>query len=110
MLLSPVHRVRALELLYEFLELGTWAVELSLSVGVFPYVLKLLQTTAVDLQQTLISIWAKLLSVDSSCQSDLCKDDGHKYFIHFLEKEDGLCDLNAKAAAVLPLSVTDTLK
>ena len=102
-LLSPVHRVRALELLYEFLELGTWAVELSLSVGVFPYVQKLLQTTAVDLQRTLICIWAKLLALDGSCQSDLCKDSGHLYFIHYLEKEEGEIDLKAKAAAVLAL-------
>lgn len=100
-LLSPYHRVRALELLYEFLEQGTWAVELALSVGVFPYVLKLLQTTATDLQKTLISIWAKLLALDTSCQVDLCKDNGHFYFIYFLESGEGPLDLKAKAAAVL---------
>lgn len=38
-----VHRLRALILLHRFLELGPWAVSLSLSVGVFPYVLKLMQ-------------------------------------------------------------------
>ena len=67
-LLSPVHRLRALELLYEFLELGTWAVDLALSVGIFPYVLKLLQTTTPDLQKTLICIWAKIMALDTACQ------------------------------------------
>lgn len=39
-LLSQVHRLRALELLGRFLDLGPWAVNLALSVGIFPYVLK----------------------------------------------------------------------
>lgn len=38
-LLSQVHRLRALELLGKFLDLGPWAVNLALSVGIFPYVL-----------------------------------------------------------------------
>ena len=38
-LLSQVHRLRALELLGRFLDLGPWAVNLALSVGIFPYVL-----------------------------------------------------------------------
>jgi hypothetical protein len=42
-LLSQVHRLRALVLLGRFLDMGLWAVELALSVGIFPYVLKLLQ-------------------------------------------------------------------
>lgn len=100
-LLSPVHRVRALELLCEFLEMGTWAVELALSVGVFPYVLKLLQTTAVNLQPTLIGIWAKLMALDGPCQTELCKDNGHQYFIRYLEGEGSDPVLRLKSAAVL---------
>eukprot|EP00210_Caulerpa_lentillifera_P002133 g2047.t1 len=100
-LLSPVHRVRALELLCEFLEMGTWAVELALSVGVFPYVLKLLQTTAVNLQPTLISIWAKLMALDGPCQIELCKDSGHQYFIRYLESDRNDSVLRMKSAAVL---------
>jgi hypothetical protein len=42
-LLSQVHRLRALVLLGRFLDMGLWAVDLALSVGIFPYVLKLLQ-------------------------------------------------------------------
>ena len=43
-LLSQAHRVRALVLLRRFLDLGPSAVNLALSVGIFPYVLKLLQS------------------------------------------------------------------
>lgn len=36
----------------------------ALSVGIFPYVLKLLQTTAADLRQILVFIWTKILALD----------------------------------------------
>ena len=36
----------------------------ALSVGIFPYVLKLLQTSAVELRQVLVFIWAKILPLD----------------------------------------------
>lgn len=62
-LLSQVHRLRALELLGRFLDLGPWAVNLALSVGIFPYVLKLLQG-AKELRPLLVFIWAKILAVD----------------------------------------------
>nr|XP_023022051.1 regulatory-associated protein of mTOR-like [Leptinotarsa decemlineata] len=64
-LLSQVHRVRALELLGKFLDLGPWAVNLALSVGIFPYVLKLLQSSAAELRPLLVYIWAKILAVDN---------------------------------------------
>ena len=70
-LLSQVHRLRALVLLGRFLDMGSWAVDLALSVGIFPYVLKLLQTTASDLRTTLILIWTKILALDKSCQVGL---------------------------------------
>lgn len=63
-LLSQVHRLRALELLGRFLNLGPWAVNLALSVGIFPYVLKLLQSSARELRPLLVFIWAKILAVD----------------------------------------------
>jgi regulatory associated protein of mTOR len=63
-LLSQVHRVRALDLLGKFLDLGPWAVNLALSVGIFPYVLKLLQSSAKELRPLLVFIWAKILAVD----------------------------------------------
>ncbi|KAK9973176.1 hypothetical protein ABG768_023919 [Culter alburnus] len=67
-LLSQVHRLRALDLLGRFLDLGPWAVSLALSVGIFPYVLKLLQSSARELRPLLVFIWAKILAVDSVCK------------------------------------------
>ena len=64
MLLSQIHRLRALDLLGRFLDLGPWAVSLALSVGIFPYVLKLLQASARELRPLLVFIWAKILAVD----------------------------------------------
>ncbi|KAK0077123.1 hypothetical protein PV325_004412 [Microctonus aethiopoides] len=84
-LLSQVHRLRALELLGCFLDLGPWAVNLALSVGIFPYVLKLLQSNARELRPLLVFIWAKILAVDSTCQADLVRDNGHKYFLSVLQ-------------------------
>lgn len=83
-LLSQVHRLRALDLLERFLDLGPWAVNLALSVGIFPYVLKLLQSSARELRPLLVFIWAKILAVDNSCRAELVKDNGHRYFLSVL--------------------------
>ncbi|GMI10943.1 hypothetical protein TrVE_jg5878 [Triparma verrucosa] len=80
-LLSQAHRVRALVLLRKFLDLGPWSVNLALSVGIFPYVLKLLQSPAPELRQVLVAIWAKIVAFDGSVQADLVKDDAIKCFI-----------------------------
>ena len=79
-LLSQVHRVRALELLRRFLELGPWAVNLALSLGIFPYVMKLLQSA--EYKTVLVNIWASVLKFDPSCQVDLSKD---KSLVHFIQ-------------------------
>ena len=100
-LLSQSHRLRALILLGRFLDLGLWAVELALSVGIFPYVLKLLQTTAPELRQILVFIWTKILALDRSCQADLVKDDGHTYFIRFLQSANVPVEERAMAAFIL---------
>ncbi|KAI9669540.1 MAG: hypothetical protein M1817_004659 [Caeruleum heppii] len=83
-LLSQVHRLRALVLLSKFLDLGPWAVNLALSIGIFPYVLKLLQSAAAELKPVMIFIWARILAVDQTCQTDLLKDSGYQYFIQIL--------------------------
>ncbi|KAG4305823.1 hypothetical protein PORY_000733 [Pneumocystis oryctolagi] len=88
-LLSQVHRLGALILLSKFLDLGPWAVNLALSIGIFPYVLKLLQSSAAELRPVLIFIWARILAVDGSCQSDLLKDDGYSYFVQILSPSCG---------------------
>lgn len=97
--------MRALELLGRFLDLGPWAVNLALSVGIFPYVLKLLQSCAKELRPLLVFIWAKILAVDNvrtkreykslkvflkfslfqTCQADLVRDNGHRYFLTVLQ-------------------------
>ncbi|KAJ9585619.1 hypothetical protein L9F63_002589, partial [Diploptera punctata] len=100
-LLSQVHRLRALELLGKFLDLGPWAVNLALSVGIFPYVLKLLQSSARELRPLLVFIWAKILAVDSTCQADLVRDNGHKYFLSVLQDPTMPGDDRTLAAFVL---------
>jgi len=89
-LLSQVHRLRALILLSKFLDLGPWAVNLALSIGIFPYVLKLLQSAAQELKPVMVFIWARILAVDSSCQTDLLKDNGYSYFVQILSPASGI--------------------
>jgi len=73
-LLSQAYRLRALKLLVSFLNLGSWAVHLSLSIGTFPYVLKLLQAPpAGDHRPYLIFIWTRILGVFPSCREDLIR-------------------------------------
>eukprot|EP00501_MAST-03F_sp_TOSAG23-6_P002370 GSMAST32.ASY1.ANO1.2476.1 assembled CDS len=61
--------------------LGRWAVNLALSVGIHPYVLKLLLSPAVELRPILVFIWARIIDLDLSCQDDLLKNGGHMYFV-----------------------------
>lgn len=100
-LLSQVHRLRALELLGRFLDLGPWAVNLALSVGIFPYVLKLLQASAKELRPLLVFIWAKILAVDVTCQVDLVCDQGQKYFLSVLQDSQITPKYRTLAAFVL---------
>lgn len=86
-LLSQTHRLRALVLLCQFLDLGPWAVHQALSVGIFPYVLKLLQSPAQDLKLVLVFIWSRIVAVDPDCRSDLIKENGYMYFVNILVKK-----------------------
>ncbi|KAF8634942.1 hypothetical protein AX15_000673 [Amanita polypyramis BW_CC] len=79
-LLSQPHRLRALILLSQFVDLGPWAVHLVLTIGIFPYISKLLQAAGQDLRPVLIFIWARILAVDPSVQADLYNTQGYKYF------------------------------
>ncbi|KAK4334475.1 Target of rapamycin complex 1 subunit KOG1 [Rhodotorula toruloides] len=72
-LLSQAHRLKALILLCKFLDLGPWAVNVALSIGIFAYVLRLLQAPAVELKPVLIYIWARILAVYEGCKEDLLK-------------------------------------
>lgn len=78
--MSQAHRLQALELLGRYLDMGPEAVYAvsvtiatvtivislfqALSVGIFPYVLKLLASKLRELQPILVFIWAKILAVD----------------------------------------------
>lgn len=93
-LLSQQHRVRALILLGRFLDLGPWAVQLALSIGIFPYVLKLLQSATSELKPVMVFIWTRVLAVDISCQQDLIKDSGYNYFASILKPNEGLPVVN----------------
>lgn len=101
-LLSQVHRLRALILLSQFLDLGPWAVNLALSIGIFPYVLKLLQSPAADLKPVLIYIWARILAVDHSCQVDLLRDSGYMYFVGVLSPFQNAHWSNGHGALPIP--------
>lgn len=89
-LLSQAHRLRALILLSKFLDLGPWAVHLALSIGIFPYVVKLLQSAAQELKPVMVFIWARIMAVDHTVQTDLLKDNGIHYFIHILNPNSGI--------------------
>lgn len=90
-LLSQVHRIRALVLLSRFLDLGPWAVYLSLSIGIFPYVLKLLQSPAPELKPILVFIWARIMSIDyKNTQAELIKEKGYLYFVSVLVPDLGM--------------------
>jgi regulator-associated protein of mTOR len=82
--LSSTHRLRALILLGRFVDLGPWAVNHCLAVGIFPYILKLLQSSSAEIKMILVFIWTRILAVDKECQQDLLKDDGFLYFINIL--------------------------
>ena len=82
-------------LLSRFLDLGPWAVHLALSIGIFPYVVKLLQSAAQELKPVMVFIWARIMAVDYTVQSDLLKDNGIHYFIAILNPNTGIPVVNA---------------
>ncbi|PPR02354.1 hypothetical protein CVT24_011698 [Panaeolus cyanescens] len=99
-LLSQPHRLRALILLSQFVDLGPWAVHLVLTIGIFPYISKLLQAAGQDLRPVLIFIWARILAVDSSVQTDLYNTQGYRYFSNVLalRNEDTLPNVSEHKA------------
>ena len=99
-----------MDLLARFLDLGIWAVHLALSVGIFPYVLRLLQATSDDLRPYLVFIWAKILAVDRACQIDIIREKGHEYFISTLSDIRSSTGVRALAAFNLTCLVDNYLK
>jgi regulator-associated protein of mTOR len=100
-LLSNVHRLRALELFSRFLSLGDWAVRMALAVGIFPYILKLLQSPDRELRPLLVCMWSKIFALDPSAQADLLVDNGYLYFVLVLSDTNLDSEFRINAAFVL---------
>ncbi|CAJ1965648.1 unnamed protein product [Cylindrotheca closterium] len=106
-MLSQVYRTRALELLRRFLALGPWAVNLALSLGIFPYVMKLL--TSSEYKSLLVDIWASILLFDPSCKADLVKDGAIPHFIQPLtawSEDDPAASAKQRTFAAFLLAAT----
>lgn len=80
-LLSQSHRLRALQLLKRYLSLGLEAVKIALILGIYPYIVKLLQNPAEETKQILISIWAAIIGFDATCRQELIREKSQVYFI-----------------------------
>jgi len=106
-LLSQIHRLKALVLLSRFLDLGPWAVSMALRIGIFPYVVKLLQSPALELRPILIFIWARIVAVDlETVQTDLLKDNGYQYFTNTLISTSPIYVTNASEHKAMAAFVT----
>lgn len=107
--MSHGHRLKALALLSKYVDLGPKAVEQALVVGIFPYILKLLQSPAPELRHVLVFIWTKIMAVNANhIKRELIKDNSFAYFINILvlQKEHGannmgLYELKASAAFII---------
>ncbi|VEU19771.1 DEKNAAC100376 [Brettanomyces naardenensis] len=102
-LLSQAHRLRALHLLSNFLDLGPWAVYLALSIGIFPYILRLLQSPSPELKPVLTFIWTRIMSVDyKNTQQELFKDRRYNYFVQIFSTQlnQGLTNGETSSSAV----------
>ena len=100
-LLSKAERLSALNLLCSYMDEGPYAVHLVLSVGIFPYVLKLLHSSFVELKKMMILIWAKILAVESECKVDLVREKSFDYFVNALKDSSLEPEYRAMACFVL---------
>ena len=86
-MLVQAHRERALQLLCEFVDLGTWAVCQAITVGLLPYIHRLVTNNEIALADRLVFAWAKIVSIDKSSQNELIKCQTFKYFGSLLNPE-----------------------
>ncbi|OLY83863.1 WD repeat-containing protein mip1 [Smittium mucronatum] len=91
-LLSQNYRHNALALLYSFLVLGPWAVDLAYAIGISPFIVKLLGSATNEITGLLILVWAKLVAGDPDCSKELLKNDGYRYFINYLGQSSSEAD------------------
>ena len=100
-LLSQTHRLHALVLLRRYLALGLKAVNLALLVGIFPYILKLLQSPTAEIKQVLVCIWASIIGFDSTCRVELVREKSQSYFVQYLTGSENPTIQRCMAAFVL---------
>lgn len=94
LLLAAPSRVKAISLISRYVQTGPAAVDLALSVGIFPYIIRLLEKDKLasildrkhlsGTRNDLVFIWSKILAFDESCQADVIKLDGDLFFVNFL--------------------------
>lgn len=51
-----------MQLLSEFLDLGPWAVAHCLTVGIFPYIVRLFHSPVSEVKPYLVFIWGKIIA------------------------------------------------
>jgi len=112
-LLGKNYRPRVLSLLSRFLDLGPWAVLQALSVGIFPYVFKLLGSDDIDMRASLVFIWTKILAFDENLQADFVKNREYYFFINALSASNEQCGgvgqpqpVNVMAAFILSVLIS----
>lgn len=107
--LSQQWRSRALELLVQYMDLEDrrTSVGEALDVGVFPYVLKLLQSAAPEIRASLGAIWVRILAYDPSCKLDLLtkeSEEGWGYFAKLLLSPKPLESADADELEILVMA------
>ncbi len=83
-LLSQSMRERALWCLARYMDLGPWAVGRALSLGVFPYLLKLLKSGSRNLRAPLMLVWGKVVALEPKTIPELASKETIEYFLHTL--------------------------
>uniref|UniRef100_A0A183ARH4 C3H1-type domain-containing protein n=1 Tax=Echinostoma caproni TaxID=27848 RepID=A0A183ARH4_9TREM len=100
-LLSQSHRIRAMQLLSEFLDLGPWAVTHCLTVGILPYIVRLFHSPVAEVKPHLVFIWGKIIATAQTefGRNDSVRDFGYKYFITCLSDTENLVPLTRTITA-----------
>ena len=81
----------------------------SIKILIFGIISGIFQSTARELRPLLVSIWAKILAVDTSCQTDLIREQSHKYFLSVLQ-DDCMMPQHRTWAAFILASIVHNYK
>ncbi|CAH8861747.1 unnamed protein product [Trichobilharzia szidati] len=90
-----------MQLLSEFLDLGPWAVAHCLTVGIFPYIVRLFHSPVPEVKPHLVFIWGKIIASAQTefGRNDSVRDFGYKYFITCLSDTENLSPLTRTITA-----------